>query len=540
MVTFLTNEDRAELEGQISPLSADKTVRDEEKEAATDFYADGIVGGYYNTGSGLWVDASGFTSTRHVRCEGAKRIIIKSDVMDAGTDVSTGLLIHIAYYDKDKNWIGYQSNVKVSGNTDKNTYSGSFVIGFSDAVYFTTFATSGIFDKLHGVVVKEVLGDVPTSSLRLDAPIPAEWIEGKELIAREVMYTSDSPLFTETAYINTSGELASHANYRATDYIAAIPGTSIEYAKLQSINKYSYVVAFYDANKTFLKTSSIIGVTTEVSAGAGVILSGNVVVPDAARYFRISTVSLLNGTVEWSVETGAASEAPQWFGKKWFAFGTSITDTSYVNAETNEVTGKFVPHLANLGRLNVTDCGVAGGTMGSGGTHGGTSTILARILATDVSSADLITIEGCVNDFACAVPIGELGDTENTTICGAYYQAIKYCLENSNATVVLLTESVGREYTLTTTGNTADYRTTKKNSINKFQNDYNNAIREIGKFMGVHVIDAGGESQINEMHPEYLIDHIHHSELGGKQYAETIWEHLKNIHCNADLSQTDK
>ena len=36
--------------------------------------------------------------------------------------------------------------------------------------------------------------------------------------------------------------------------------------------------------------------------------------------------------------------------------------------------------------------------------------------------------------------------------------------------------------------------------------------------------------------PQYLADQIHHSELGGKQYAETIWDELKNIHCNSDVS----
>jgi hypothetical protein len=226
---------------------------------------------------------------------------------------------------------------------------------------------------------------------------------------------------------------------------------------------------------------------------------------------------------------GSSNEGLHWNGKKWYAFGTSITDTSYMNAETGEVTGKFVPYLAELGGLNVTNYGIAGGCIGSGGIHGGTSNILKKILSTDISDADLITIEGFVNDFACAVAVGDIGDTENTTICGALYQAIKYCSENSRATVVLLTESYGRQYTLKTTGATANYSIDKKNSLGLLQKDYNDAIVKMGAYMGVPVIDCGTNSSINNFHPEFIIDQIHHTELGGKQYANAIWKELKNI-----------
>lgn len=218
----------------------------------------------------------------------------------------------------------------------------------------------------------------------------------------------------------------------------------------------------------------------------------------------------------------------QWSGKKWFAFGTSITDTSYMNSETGEVTGRFVPYLAEYSGLIVTNCGIAGGCIGSGGIHGGTSNILNRILATDLSGADLITIEGFVNDFACAVAVGDIGDTEETTLCGALYQAIKHCLETSKATVVLLTESYGKEYTLKS-GDKANYRIDKRNSLGLLQKDYNDAIVKMGAYMGVPVIDCGANSQINNFHPEYIVDQIHHTELGGKQYATTIWRELQYI-----------
>lgn len=68
-----------------------------------------------------------------------------------------------------------------------------------------------------------------------------------------------------------------------------------------------------------------------------------------------------------------------------------------------------------------------------------------------------------------------------------------------------------------------------KNSLDLYQQAYNDAMIRIGQYYGVHVIDAGGKSQINQYHPEYIIYQIHHTTLGGEQYAKTIWEELKNI-----------
>jgi hypothetical protein len=51
----------------------------------------------------------------------------------------------------------------------------------------------------------------------------------------------------------------------------------------------------------------------------------------------------------------------------------------------------------------------------------------------------------------------------------------------------------------------------------------------MGAYMGVPVIDCGATSHINNFQPEFIIDQIHHTELGGKQYANVVWNELKNI-----------
>lgn len=333
-------------------------------------------------------------------------------------------------------------------------------------------------------------------------------------------------------YLDKNGNEVSHTGFIVSDYILAIPGTDIAYTDIEGVGQYPQI-AVYDADKAYMKGFAIIN---PAGSGSAERTSGTYTIPDGAAYFRIVDSSGRQGTFTFVKAQEDDSQTP-WNGKVWHAFGTSITDTNYTNEETGEPTGQYVPYLAGMSGMGVVNHGIAGGTLGKGGTHGGSANILSAILSADLSGADLITIEGFVNDYACAVDIGTIGDDggtdaveveEEITLCGALYRAIKYCLENSSAQVVLITESTGREFTLKD-GESVNYTVTHKNSAGKLQNDYNEAIIDMGRFMGVHVIDAGGKSQIGQFCPEYLADHIHHSALGGKQYATVIWDELKNI-----------
>ena len=347
-----------------------------------------------------------------------------------------------------------------------------------------------------------------------------------------------------SGYIDTNGSVVPHEYYVTSNYLPALSGTDIGYS-VQSIVGTCYVIAFYDESKNFLPSASL--KATGGASATRVPFSGTLTIPDGVAYFRImdfkNSSGVVTGTFSFYKEVSKDAES-SWVGKRWFAFGTSITDTLSVNEETGTPTGKYVPYLADMSGLVVDNHGISGGTIGKGGAYGGTANILREILSTDLSAADLITIEGFVNDFACSVSLGELGENtvsdaedidalDEITIRAALYAAIKHCLETApNATVILLTESTGKEYTMTagaSQGTTVNYTVTRKNSIDLFQKDYNDAIIEMGRFMGVRVIDAGANSQINCFDPEYVIDQIHHTELGGKQYATVIWDELKNI-----------
>ena len=235
-----------------------------------------------------------------------------------------------------------------------------------------------------------------------------------------------------------------------------------------------------------------------------------------------------------------AGNVNHWKGKKWVAFGTSITDNYSSNAvitqgdHAGEPTGKYVPYLLQMSKLSQNEFvnrGIAGGSIN------GHILYYIRYFTSDEANADLITIEGAVNDYARSIPLGVVGDTvpytdsllpdssANGSFAGACYQAFTAALSNSpKAVVVLLTETTGRLHT-----GYADYNQTRLNSLGLTQYDYIDMTMKVAEFVGIPVINCGRDSMINAQNPQYIADHIHHTYLGGYQYATVIWEKLRNI-----------
>ena len=220
-----------------------------------------------------------------------------------------------------------------------------------------------------------------------------------------------------------------------------------------------------------------------------------------------------------------AANVPEnpWYGKNWIALGTSFS---------SEEMGTYMDPLAERSGLNVTALGIPGGTA--------TAHILYFIQNTDLSQADLITIEFGINDWFDNIPLGTPGDsvpyyaelenwnnsgTEEGTFAGACYQIFQILQKKApQATIIFLTESTGRS---SSSGDNCSIE-----SINKLglpQVSYTEVAMSLARSMGIRIIDAGCTSMINQYHPEYLKDHIHHSELGGQQYALAIWMELKDI-----------
>ena len=335
-------------------------------------------------------------------------------------------------------------------------------------------------------------------------------------------------------YIVTNGGINTilpNPPYRGTERLNVTPG------QFWRINAAQYYV-LYDADGTTIQTltkfpsNQIIEIPEKASQMA----------IDTAPIDGIEGIIVQNVTdieqIKIKVESGVSFT--QWKGKNWFCFGTSISDTSPWSGH-EEPSGQYPPFLSALSGLVHHNWAVKGSMLTNGDDDPERNCILKQIriaagLEADsegvtknwLVDADLITIEGLVNDWAHSsnlAPIGSLDDMTDTaatdnTIYGALYLAIKYCYNaNPNATVLLITDSTGKD----------NVAFNQKNGIGKFQSDYAKVMIDAAQHMGCICIDAGNMSQINIFHPAYLIDHIHHSKMGGQQFANAIWASLRLI-----------
>lgn len=343
-------------------------------------------------------------------------------------------------------------------------------------------------------------------------------------------------------YLNDNGVATPNSNTYLSDYVGVIPSTNVEYEIRLIGASMMMAIAWYDKNKT-----RIGGFLYPEGSPTWYNVSGTLTLPNNARYIRYCGQKGTNAEQKRQYVTfsapksinSAVTELMQktnyWAGKKWVAFGTSITDTNNTDGVGGTATGKYAPYLKELSGMSLNNYGISGGSIGvvSGVLSGSILTkIKSNTVLTYLQNADLVTLEGFVNDFVGNLPIGNISDTTNETLMGAIYDAVTYIYStNPTATVVLLTESTGQYI-----DSSHNFPVTRPNSLGKYQYEYNDAIKEMARYLGCHVIDCGSKSQINQWHTDYLADWIHHSELGGKQYAETIWDELKNIHPNSDVS----
>ena len=239
---------------------------------------------------------------------------------------------------------------------------------------------------------------------------------------------------------------------------------------------------------------------------------------------------------------------PDYWGT-WVAFGTSITeDKDYMRPNATNIKGTYIPYLSELMGVDAPDANYS-----MGGAAFSTHLLMYMYCAkyqkngltyngythTAIKNADLITIEGGVNDFYASVPLGKLGDTvpyskadpisvnpnstnnfggtTEGTFAGCIYAAIIELRKIApNATIVFITDNAG-------TGSCA---ATKANSLGYYLHDYNDMMTAVAESMGCYVIDAGRTAGFEENLEVYLSDHIHHSEAGGEAYANAIWDGL--------------
>lgn len=214
----------------------------------------------------------------------------------------------------------------------------------------------------------------------------------------------------------------------------------------------------------------------------------------------------------------------QWQGKKWYGFGTSITNT---NSE-----GKYPTYLAQLSGMTFVNKGHSGG----GITTSSDQSIYNDVMTSDLSDANLITLEVGAND--ASAPLGTPYDgltgstvTNNSTLCGALNKCLTHLLSTTTAQIVVINSPHGR-YPYQQPNNPNNGNETY-GSDNHTILERDEIMRKVCMLNSVYYIPASacdgmGYARMNANN-NYNVDQIHQTNLGGYNFAQAIWSQLKNI-----------
>ena len=221
-------------------------------------------------------------------------------------------------------------------------------------------------------------------------------------------------------------------------------------------------------------------------------------------------IALLNNEINSiSTEISSLDNINHWVGKTCYAYGTSITD---VDAGT----GKYLPYLRKLSKMNIIDKGIAGAgvTPDIGGYSKGQIKNALMNITDGKLNADLITIEIGANDGGA--PLGTVYDFDNTTYAGCLNQCLYYLQHNTTAQIIVFASPAAK----------VDLPTENNNLWNLLK-----ITEECCKFHNVHFFPRNnnmGFGRINGNN-KLVKDNIHQTELGGFNQAVYMWSKIKTV-----------
>lgn len=210
-----------------------------------------------------------------------------------------------------------------------------------------------------------------------------------------------------------------------------------------------------------------------------------------------------------------------WRGKHWYCYGTSISDIGTGDTSGNNGhSGKYPLYFdAVSGIIRHNGAYGSKGIRTKDGTPG---QVLTNLLSTPYD-VDLVTLETLPNDDVTTdSAVGEITDTDATTICGAFKTACEYIQNNTRAKFVLIF----------ITGYAAD--TDAMSPTHMAYIAAKDKLKKIAEAYGVPVIDAEKDCADWAHRKEGILlkDWIHPNYLGGEIIGRYLLKELIKIQPN--------
>lgn len=298
--------------------------------------------------------------------------------------------------------------------------------------------------------------------------------------------------------------------WKHTEHIDISKYVMLTYTNVQHNNSSTTVgMSFYDTNGTWLA-----GWKATIADAYGYVLK-SIPVPNNASYAVFSAYqdTATYGDFElYGILRTSDYIAPQWQGKKWYAYGTSLTST---------VLGQYANVVAEKLGLILNNKGISGGGIVK---DGGAIKTAVMDLTDGKLEADLITLEVGANDKDAQ--LGTPLSTDTTTFCGALNACIRFLQENTTAQIVVMSSTPAVSYKSAPVDPSFVYPG-GFTALEQVQ-----ATENVCKANGVYYIPTNeglGMGWARIKNSMYVKDNIHHTETGGLNLAMGIISRLKDI-----------
>ena len=211
-------------------------------------------------------------------------------------------------------------------------------------------------------------------------------------------------------------------------------------------------------------------------------------------------------------------------GKKITCIGDSITSggNSGIN---NKIIGKYTDYLPKLTGAEISNAGYSGSHIAK--QTDSTDSFVDR--ASAVKNQDAVLIFGGINDFCFNSPLGDANSTDVTTFYGALKSVIDTVLSNNaEAQLLLVTPYKTKQYG----GTYSQDGSLRKNDVSATEEQYVNAIKEVGSYYSIPVLDLYNSGNFNASGKQsdlLTVDGLHPSDKGAQRLAKTIAHAINNL-----------
>lgn len=204
----------------------------------------------------------------------------------------------------------------------------------------------------------------------------------------------------------------------------------------------------------------------------------------------------------------------KWRGKKWIAYGDSIT-----------AQGRWQPFVVEQTGLAHINAGLGGSSVADGNDQSIASFTDSSRISALPSDADVVTIMGGTNDFngtngGTGTPIGTLPTStpfDTTTFKGALCETVRLIqAQCPDALIVIMSNAGGRG----TTGTAGTIPI--KNSKGLSDVDYANAALDVANYLGLPFVDVHGCGINPYNRVKYIMDSVHPNSFGGELISRPV------------------